>query len=58
MKVIKSVSVDDDLWEAAMDSGFSPSQLMQIVLELVDSENMDYFKFDVQFAVKIGRAHV
>lgn len=51
MKVIKSVSVDDDLWEAAMDSGFSPSQLMQIVLELVDSENMDYFKFDVQFAV-------
>jgi hypothetical protein len=51
MKVIKSVSVDEDLWEAAMDSGFSPSQLMQIVLELVDSENMDYFKFDVQFAV-------
>lgn len=51
MKAIKSVSVDEDLWESAVESGFSPSQLMQIVLELVDSENMDYFKFDVQFAV-------
>lgn len=51
MKSIKSVSVDEDLWESAVESGFSPSQLMQIVLELVNSENMDYFKFDVQFAV-------
>lgn len=51
MKAIKSVSVDDDLWDSAISAGYSPSQLMQVVLELVNSENMDYFKYDVQFAI-------
>ena len=55
MKVRKSVSVDEDLWETALEDGFSPSQLMQVVLELVNSDNLDYFKFDVQFAIMTDR---